>query len=200
MQDRGILGRPEFLKGFSGYNFRAILPGSIGRAATLPMGWLVDAFGDAGDSRRGPDDPYAGMFAMLVELWERLRGYDRWPEVEAGVVSSQLMELSAPSTQGKSVPLGWNSACGIEWTDHSGGQHPAAFQADEESPLYQLQMDDTLTIRFNPRRADQYYVRGLMRSDLLSARKRVLWTVMLVLTLIGIFMPDLVRLWSLLSR
>ena len=77
---------------------------------------------------------------MLIELWERLRGYGKWTPAVATVqstTSSPVGEIGSDKSQ-RPVALGSDSICKIRWLDLNQKEHTAEFQAFEESPLYQL--------------------------------------------------------------
>jgi hypothetical protein len=104
---------------------------------------------------------------MLIELWERLHGYDRWTPAVATVQSTKLSPVGELGSDKSNRPpgLGLKSVCKIRWKDQNQNEHTAAFQAFEESPLYQLPEGDTVNIRFNPAKS-QPGSEGLV--DLLS--------------------------------
>lgn len=126
---------------------------------------------------------------MLIQIWERLCGYDNWTPATATVLSSSLAgvgvggSVEAMPKKGE-VVVGWKSCCRIAWADHDGAQHTATFEAYEESPLYQLCDGDTVDIRFNPDHPDEFYLPGLLQSRLVSAWKFGLFAVMIVLACI----------------
>ncbi|MDE3199472.1 MAG: DUF3592 domain-containing protein [Acidobacteriota bacterium] len=108
---------------------------------------------------------------MLIELWEKLRGYDKWVETTAIIQSSRISEeqigtarvgfgnLSAGDAVTENV-----SSDAIAWKDHSGSLHNAQFKVDEDSPLFQLYDGQSVKIRYNPANPDQFYLRGLERA------------------------------------
>jgi len=100
---------------------------------------------------------------MLIELWERLCGYDKWTETKAFVESSDLRQKGAQYGIGGATPkLG--SWIRIAWTDSQGWRRAAEFGADDESPFYQLVGGETVTIRYNPAKPQQYYCRDLLKA------------------------------------
>jgi hypothetical protein len=133
---------------------------------------------------------------MLAELWERLRGYDRWTQTEAIVHSSdpkldevQLMRvrgeeayasrLIGGSALGSLVKgfedLGdkrppaadWVSICWFSWMDESGKPHRSQiYRVIENSPLFQLIDGETVTLRYNPANPDQFFFRVLFQSQI----------------------------------
>jgi hypothetical protein len=107
---------------------------------------------------------------MLIEIWERLCGYDKWVQVEATVVSSELIEpMIKSSCNGsffnkhpiKNPFVVWLSRCAIRWTDTSGGSHTANYSVSESSGLFLLYEGQTVSIRCNPANPEEFYNRSL---------------------------------------
>ena len=99
---------------------------------------------------------------MLIEIWERLRGYDKWIETEATIESTAEVFFSPyPTTHTDN----WCDHV-ILWTDSSGEQHRAPLRARELSPFFQLVEGSTFTIRFNPAHPEEYYHRSLLQRDI----------------------------------
>jgi hypothetical protein len=142
---------------------------------------------------------------MLIEIWERFRGYDEWTPTVATVQSSILApvgfgDLSEGKGGKNELSLGWQSVCKIVWQDQHRVQHTAAFEVFEESPLYQLCDGDTVGIRFNPDRPAEFYLPGLLQSKLVRTWKLGLYAVLLVLILIALvaawFGPNIMNAFS----
>jgi len=95
---------------------------------------------------------------MLVQLWERLRGYDRWPEAEAVIVSSETIrrKFGLPTARRSQSRFSTDL---LAWKGHSGEPHLAPFINEEASPLYQLLEGETIRIRFDPTRPNRFYNR-----------------------------------------
>ncbi len=102
---------------------------------------------------------------MLIEIWERLRGYDRWTETTAIVETSDLVNKGSQFRISGTTPV-LSSRARIAWTDARGRKRTAEFEVDDESRLYQLVGAETVTIRYNPAKPQQYYFRDLLRSRL----------------------------------
>lgn len=107
---------------------------------------------------------------MWVDLWEKLRGYNRWTETEALV--------QAPAAVGDSRDLsedepGWNGEL-LVWIDQHGKRRSAAFIVPDDCTLYQKVAGDTLTIRYNPHNPDRFYLRQLYQVRVRTTLKRVL--------------------------
>jgi hypothetical protein len=109
---------------------------------------------------------------MLIELWERLRGFDKWTQTQAKIKSSNLAEVeigkiptSILGSWGSfEAIVEWQSTCLVTWTEASGKSHEAEFKVAENSPLFQLYDGQTVTIRYNPANPDQFHLRGLLGS------------------------------------
>jgi hypothetical protein len=105
---------------------------------------------------------------MLIEIWERLRGYHKWIETQATIKSCSLEDLGVGPVRGdKSCRLGlydqWQSKCEISWVDASGTGQTASYAVSERSSLFNLYEGQTVPIRYNPVRSSEYYVRDLFR-------------------------------------
>jgi hypothetical protein len=123
---------------------------------------------------------------MLIEIWERLRGYDKWIQTEATIQSSDLNEMEIGKVRdyslvGSQSVEEWNSSCVLAWTDKSGNSHEAEFDVAEDSPLFQLYDGQKVAIRYNPANPDQFYLRGV------SASKVHTWFKQVGIFLINIF-------------
>lgn len=124
---------------------------------------------------------------MLIQLWERLRGYDKWTLAVATVQSAELSRVGEVGGDKSNAPvaLGWESACKIRWQDQDQVEHTAVFEAFEESPLYQLCEGDTVNIRINPVKPSEYYLPGLIQSRLRRTWKLAVFTLMIIILIIG---------------
>jgi len=123
---------------------------------------------------------------MLIELWEKLQGYDKWKTTEAKVIAASV----------EKGEMGEKVICRISWVDSAGKQQEARFEADEESPLFQLSEGDPFAIRFNEKSPSDFYARELIASDALAARKAILWAIVMLLMVVAWFLPDLVMVFS----
>lgn len=96
---------------------------------------------------------------MLIELWERLRGYHEWVETEANIESFQTVRKRLgrsdriPRTRNVSSDL-------LVWRDQHGRRHYGPFVNLDTSPLYQLLEGETIRIRYDPANPDRYYNRA----------------------------------------
>jgi Protein of unknown function (DUF3592) len=106
------------------------------------------------------------MAAMMVTgFWAvRRRGCHKWPEVEAKILSSEIREPHVAGFEdpgpSSSFALECEARCAISWTDSSGKKHLSEYGVPESSPLFQLYEGQTVTIRCDPARPDDFYLRG----------------------------------------
>ena len=98
---------------------------------------------------------------MLIEIWEHLRGYDNWVETNA-VVCRSATEKVEHYSRGRNYYT-YEAGDVIELTDPTGEKQYADFNAPEGSKLFQLVQGDTVEIRFNPAKPDEFYYRDLLR-------------------------------------
>jgi hypothetical protein len=95
---------------------------------------------------------------MLIEIWERLRGYDKWIPVEAKVFSAREIRKKL----GKRFQVSPTSRFSGEllvWKDMEGEAHLGAFVTHETSPLYQLLEGESIAICYSPAKPDHCYCR-----------------------------------------
>ena len=119
---------------------------------------------------------------MLIEIWERLRGYDKWVQAEAKIESSDVNKTPVRD-RGQVVGYSYSSGDTLTWTDASGEKQYATFSVPDDSPLYQLIGGESVTIRYNPANPEQYYFRELLRTRIHTAFK----TALIVIFFGGIF-------------
>ena len=151
-----------------------------------------------------PSDPAAKLYAqivrlwqtvatMLIEMWERLRGFDKWVEAEARIVSSEVEETEHSNRYGK-ITYTYASGEVLAWTDGSGKEQSASFKVPDSSPLYQMMDGQSLRIRYNPKNPAEFYLRELFQSQLLTGVKTVLLVLIVLMGLTyRVWMPVLLR-------
>ena len=125
------------------------------------------------------------MLIGLIEIWKRPRGYNKWIETEATILSSKLAKSAIiPSNSDKFDKLlskslwrmlQWHSTCTILWTDISEIPHMASYSVGENSVLFQLYEGETIPIRYNPIYPEEYYLRDLLVNRIASRTKGVFW-------------------------
>jgi len=120
---------------------------------------------------------------MLIEIWERLRGYDKWVKTNATVCRSATEKVEH---QGRGGPY-YTTEAGdvIEWTDSTGEKQYADSNAPEGSKLFQLTTGDTVEIRYNPAKPDDFYFRDLVQLRVRQAASATLLA-LLVLSIYGL--------------
>jgi len=123
---------------------------------------------------------------MLIEIWERLRGYDKWVETAAKIESSEVEKTPITDRSGRVVDYSYDSGDMLTWTDRQGEKQYADFTVPDDSPLYQLVGGESVTIRYNPARPEQYYFRELLRTRVHTTFKATLLLLFLLAVLGGI--------------
>jgi Protein of unknown function (DUF3592) len=123
---------------------------------------------------------------MLIELWERLRGYDKWIAADATITRSDVQKIPVTDRYSGQV-IDYNYASGdvLTWTDPSGEQQYAGFDVPDDSPLYQLIGGETVSIRYNPANPDQFYYRDLLKTHVHTAVKTTAIILIVALVLLG---------------
>jgi hypothetical protein len=128
---------------------------------------------------------------MFIELWERIRGYDKWPQTEAAIRSSTLAEVEVGHNRNGAPIMAWQNSCVLVWSDPAGGSQLDEFSVFESSPLFQLYEGQKVTILCDPANPGNYFFPELLRSKAIRAIK---------VTLGFVIAAALVVLWSLLFR
>jgi len=113
---------------------------------------------------------------MLIEIWERLRGYDKWIETEAKVESSKVSE----TLDSESGNVTYGSGEVLVWADQQGENQRAYFTVPDDSPLYQFVGGESIPIRYNPAEPDEYYLRELVETRIHTIAKRVVIPLVLI--------------------
>jgi len=96
---------------------------------------------------------------MLIEVWEKFRGYDKW--VNATAISD--LEKTPYNNRDGSVSYFYGAGDTIAWVA-DGTKHYADFNVEEGSPLFQLVGGESVAIRYNPKNPDEFYYRDLLKS------------------------------------
>ena len=134
---------------------------------------------------------------MLIEIWERLRGYDKWIQTEAKVESSNVRETLDAESGG----IAYSCEDVLIWADQQGGNQRAYFAVSDDSSLYQLISGDLFSIRYNPADPDQYYLRELLRARVRRTTTQIVVTLGFVgFCILGIWMGARQPLHSDLAR
>jgi ribosomal 30S subunit maturation factor RimM len=120
---------------------------------------------------------------MLIEIWEHLRGYDKWAQTNAVVCRSGTEQVEHQGRYGTYFTTEAGDV--IEWTDPTGEKQYADFNAPEGSKLFQLTTGDTVEIRYNPAKPDDFYYRDLLQLRVRQAAGATL-VVLFVLSFYGL--------------
>jgi hypothetical protein len=99
---------------------------------------------------------------MLIEIWEKLRGYDKWVNAAATIERSDVEETPYNNRDG-SVSYFYEAGDVIAWVA-DGTKHFANFNVEEGSQLFQLVGGESVAIRYNPKDPDEFYYPDLLRS------------------------------------
>lgn len=127
---------------------------------------------------------------MIIEFWERLRGYDKWVETHATIASASTEE-KVRSERSWGTTYSYSAGDVLIWNDANGRQQRAFFSVPAGSSLYKLLGGDSIAIRYNPAQPDQFYLRELLQTRMNTLAKRVL--VPLVLIAAGVALAELRR-------
>jgi hypothetical protein len=100
---------------------------------------------------------------MLIEIWERLRGYDKWIQTEATIKSSQIDEVIVTDTRSRQPIYGWQGNEEIAWIDRDGVQQCEPMTVPENSPVFKMYDGNTVVIRYSPADPSDFYVREQLR-------------------------------------
>jgi hypothetical protein len=88
---------------------------------------------------------------MLAELDRKLRGVGRWPQTTATVTATSVYSDGGYRQPPPSVSISFY------YHDQTGSIQGGNLIADNLTSLYDLKIDDTFAIRYNPRRPAQFY-------------------------------------------
>ena len=113
---------------------------------------------------------------MLTEAWERLRGFKNWTAADATIQTSRIEDAGFGDVL---------SICTIVWQDQDRVLHTGEFEVVEGSPLYQLCEHDTVEIRFDPTKPDEFYLPSLLQSRVARVVRLTLFSVMTILVVVG---------------
>jgi len=110
---------------------------------------------------------------MIIELWERLRGYDKWIETTARFEAADVEKHEYVDRYVRSHEI-YASCDTLAWADTEGNIHRDTFKVGESSPLYLMVDGEEVTIRYDPARPGRYYYRALFVSRVRSNVKATL--------------------------
>jgi hypothetical protein len=97
---------------------------------------------------------------MLMEIWERLRGYHKWTQAEAKVEFLKE-EFLYHDKAGKDLHYSHVTGERLAWTDTTGQPHYAPLKKLGDNTRYKFTEGEAETIRYNPASPDQFYCRNI---------------------------------------
>ncbi len=100
---------------------------------------------------------------MLIETWERLRGYDKWIQTEATIKSSSVDEVIVATSRDGTPIYAWQGNEEISWVDKDGSKQCEPLTVSENSPVFKMYDGNPLVIRYNPAFPYIFYVREQLR-------------------------------------
>jgi hypothetical protein len=130
---------------------------------------------------------------MLIDIWEKLRGYDKWVDAKAAIKSSQLNEEVVGHDRAGRNFYGWFGDEWLTWKDASGVEQSEPITVSEDSPVFQCIEGNALEIRYNPADPSEFYIREQLQYQLNRAVKIILATsvvLAVVVSLISYFFRD----------
>ncbi len=119
---------------------------------------------------------------MLIELWERLRGYDRWTETTARFERADVQKKVFTDSVGNRREV-YSSSDTIAWTDQLGNIHRKSFKVSDNSSLYLMVDGEEVSVRYNPARPSRIYYRSLLMAQVRS----VVTLILVILILAALF-------------
>lgn len=99
---------------------------------------------------------------MLVELWEKFRGYDRWTDTNARIGPLVSHKKASKGRSGQWV-YGYRFERSLQWVDQQGQSRNAKFKLPDDSPLFQVRSGELVTIRYDPVKPEHFYFRDLFQ-------------------------------------
>ncbi len=70
---------------------------------------------------------------MLIEIWERLRGYDKWIQTQAKIESSDISKVNVVTENGKVANTHRYAGDRLTWIDARGNKQHSTFTVDEKA-------------------------------------------------------------------
>ncbi|MGA2834795.1 MAG: hypothetical protein ABSE55_17165 [Terracidiphilus sp.] len=126
---------------------------------------------------------------MLIEIWERLRGYDKWIQTEATVKSSEVEEIiEGFDTRAEALISTWHGYEELVWKDRFGTEWKKEVDARENSPLFRLYDGKSTIVCYNPASPEEFYVREQLQYKINLVSKIVagVLTAAFVIVLLGL--------------
>ena len=111
---------------------------------------------------------------MLIELWEKLRGYDKWVETEATVEETAVEEFHV---RGGNFS---ESSDVLRWTDLQENRHRTGITINDDSPLFQVVRGSSIRIRYNPADPEQFYIRELLQTRVRAVGRGLVFATVMI--------------------
>ena len=124
---------------------------------------------------------------MLIELWEKIRGYDQWAEATATVKSSHVNQQVVGHDRMGRPFYEWRGDEELIWTDKSGVEQSEPLSVSEDSPLFQYFEGKALRIRYNPADPAEYYVPEQLEYQIRRTERIILWGMAIVSAIVTLF-------------
>jgi hypothetical protein len=97
---------------------------------------------------------------MLIEIWEWLRGYNKWTQADAQVVFLKE-EHTRQDQSGKDIHCTDITGNRLVWADAKGVRHHAKLDRSGDPSKADYSDGEAATIRYNPANPEQFYWRKL---------------------------------------
>ena len=94
--------------------------------------------------------------SRLLDWYVQLRGMDEWPETLATVQSMDFVE----GGYGADGKLPDAQKVGFTYHDAAGNSRSGKVNAYEDADLFFIEVGSNFPIRYNPKRTENYFVRG----------------------------------------
>lgn len=92
---------------------------------------------------------------MLIELWEKIRGYDKWIRTEAKLGQSEFERTAYRRKEERLYAYRFEQC--LEWVDQQGQSRSARFRVPDGSLLFPRSDGDRVVIRYDPANPENYY-------------------------------------------
>lgn len=73
---------------------------------------------------------------MLIDLWEKFRGYDKWVDATATIKSSKLNQQVVGHDRAGRAFYGWFGDEWLTWNDSSGAEQSEPMTVSEDSRYF----------------------------------------------------------------
>jgi hypothetical protein len=114
---------------------------------------------------------------LILEFWERLRGFDQWPLTEGKVRSSAVHRTTLRGKGGRLVDS-WRTVLEVEWTDPDGLQRTRKIGLRAVSSDFNSIGSTNLSVRYKPTDYSKFFVREELRQKVL--RQTMIWLAVLI--------------------